>query len=126
MVLGAAFLSCNAQAQSVDSATEVQPHIVAAQVKDSTKRQTKTIRIACASTIPAGREPLFIVDGRPIEGLDLKSIVPDDIDRIEVLKGNAATALYGSRGANGVILIFLKHLRTKPFHQLIEKKARLD
>lgn len=68
-------------------------------------------------------QPLFVVDGFPIDnsnlgsagmwgGFDLgdglSSINPDDIEKVSVLKGSAATALYGNRGRNGVILVTTK------------------
>jgi len=59
----------------------------------------------------AQAEPLFIVDGAivdPASGFDLESLDPETIERIEVVKGGAATALYGERAAGGVIRIFMK------------------
>ncbi|MBH8569459.1 TonB-dependent receptor plug domain-containing protein [Microvirga sp. STS02] len=124
--IGAVLISGNARAQSADSAMLGRPQLGTSQSKDSTKAQTKTIRIACASTIPAGYSPLYIVDGKSIQEEDIKSLNPNDIEKIEILKGNAATAIYGSRGANGVILVTLKHPYTKPMHQQTAKKGRLD
>lgn len=49
--------------------------------------------------------PLYVVDGFPIENLDINSINPNDIESLEVLKDASSVAIYGSRGANGVILI---------------------
>ncbi|HMX42027.1 MAG TPA: carboxypeptidase-like regulatory domain-containing protein, partial [Saprospiraceae bacterium] len=50
-----------------------------------------------------GSEPLYIVDGVPVDGLDFLN--PQDIESINVLKDGASAAIYGSRGANGVVLI---------------------
>ena len=50
--------------------------------------------------------PLIIIDGIPVEGTS--SIIPDNIESIQILKDAAAAAIYGSRGANGVILISTK------------------
>src|SRR5688500_9224416 len=64
------------------------------------------IRIRGASGL--GGDPLFVVDGMPIDpgpGGALAGINPADIEKIEVLKDVGSTAQYGSRGANGVILI---------------------
>jgi len=73
-----------------------------------------------ASSIGSNNQPLFVVDGVPIDnsnfgsgtGVDYgnaaASINPDDIESINVLKGPSAAALYGSRGANGVVLITSK------------------
>lgn len=58
-------------------------------------------------SINASNEPLYVVDGVPITG-GLREISPSDIASIEVLKDASATAIYGSRGANGVVLITTK------------------
>ncbi|MBL7472870.1 SusC/RagA family TonB-linked outer membrane protein [Robertkochia sediminum] len=66
-----------------------------------------TIRIRGISSINASADPLIIVDGAPYNG-NLNSISQDQIKSISVLKDASSTALYGSRGANGVILITTK------------------
>jgi TonB-dependent SusC/RagA subfamily outer membrane receptor len=53
-------------------------------------------------------EPLFVVDGQILERGAATDINPNRIERVEVLKGAAAVERYGSRGANGVVLITLK------------------
>jgi TonB-dependent SusC/RagA subfamily outer membrane receptor len=72
-----------------------------------------TLRIRGASTINAGSDPLIIVDGVQLSGTTnlLLSVNPQDVRRIEVLKDAGATAIYGSRGANGVVLVTLKKHR---------------
>jgi TonB-linked SusC/RagA family outer membrane protein len=85
------------------------------------------IRIRGVGSITAGNKPLYVIDGQPISNANpvsgggaanvpatinrdpLNSINPNDIKSIEVLKDAAATAIYGSRGANGVILITTKN-----------------
>ena len=82
-----------------------------------------SIRIRGSSSINAGNEPLYVIDGMLItsdngetnaggtagSGLNgLSAISPGDIERIEILKDASATALYGSRGSNGVVLITTK------------------
>ncbi|MEY3367271.1 MAG: hypothetical protein RI973_426 [Bacteroidota bacterium] len=82
-----------------------------------------SIRIRGSSSINAGNEPLYVVDGMLItsdngqtnaggiagSGLNgLSAINPADIERIEILKDASATAMYGSRGSNGVVLITTK------------------
>lgn len=59
------------------------------------------------STIYANDEPLIVVDGFPIEG-DIKSINPNDVESITVLKDAAAASIWGTRAANGVIVITSK------------------
>ena len=66
-----------------------------------------SIRIRGISSINAGKEPLWVVDGVPYEG-DLNNINPNDIASMTVLKDAASNALYGARGANGVIMVTTK------------------
>ena len=66
-----------------------------------------SIMIRGASSISAGNAPLYVVDGVPYSG-DLNNINPADIESMTVLKDAASNALYGARGANGVIMITTK------------------
>ena len=68
---------------------------------------TPTIRIRGISSINAGNDPLIILDGSPYNG-DLNNISSQDIESMTVLKDAASNALYGARGANGVIIITTK------------------
>jgi TonB-dependent starch-binding outer membrane protein SusC len=63
-----------------------------------------SVQINGPSSLNSGTEPLFVVDGTTVESVD--GINPATVERISVLKGSS-TAIYGSRGANGVILITL-------------------
>lgn len=64
-----------------------------------------TLRIRGIGSISAGNEPLLVVDGFPLVNANLNDINSADITSIEVLKDASATAIYGSRGANGVIMV---------------------
>lgn len=64
------------------------------------------IRVRGVGSISAGMEPLYVIDGFP--GDDISMINPSDIETIDILKDASATAIYGSRGANGVVLITTK------------------
>lgn len=78
------------------------------------------IRIRGSGSITAGNNPLYVVDGFPISGgaggqggvpgggNPMNTINPNDIESIDILKDASATAIYGSRGANGVIIITTK------------------
>ena len=68
---------------------------------------TPSIRIRGISSINAGNDPLIILDGAPYDG-DLNNISNQDIESMSVLKDAASNALYGARGANGVIIITTK------------------
>jgi TonB-linked SusC/RagA family outer membrane protein len=59
-------------------------------------------------SITQDNSPLYVVDGFPLESANNNSINPADIETIDVLKDASATAIYGSRGANGVIMITTK------------------
>ncbi|MEZ4828893.1 MAG: SusC/RagA family TonB-linked outer membrane protein [Bacteroidia bacterium] len=87
---------------------------------------TATFRIRGNASVRAGNQPLFVVDGVPLDGRTarpdvglngigaspsanpLNFINPNDIESIDVLKDASATAIYGSRGANGVVIITTK------------------
>lgn len=65
------------------------------------------IQVRAASSINGNSNPLIVVDGYPITG-SLATVNPNDIESLEVLKDAASAAIYGSRGANGVILVTTK------------------
>lgn len=69
--------------------------------------QGMAFRIRGSASVNGGSEPLFVVDGMPIS-TGLNNINPDEIESFSVLKDAAATSLYGSRAANGVVLITTK------------------
>lgn len=66
-----------------------------------------TIRIRGIGSINSSSNPLYVVDGMPYDG-NISAINPNDIESLSVLKDAASTALYGSRAANGVIVITTK------------------
>ena len=66
-----------------------------------------TVRIRGIGSMAASNSPLYVVDGIPFDG-DISSINTQDIETMTVLKDAAAAALYGARGANGVILVTTK------------------
>jgi len=84
-----------------------------------------SVRLRSASTVNGSSDPLYIIDGVIVNNkstnvLNVTSVVqnrlsdisPQDIDRIEVIKGAAAAAIYGSRASNGVVQIFTKKGKT--------------
>lgn len=64
------------------------------------------IRVRGLSSITAGADPLIVVDGHPLDGMSFVNMA--DVESVEVLKDAASAAIYGSRGANGVIIITTK------------------
>ncbi|WDF61785.1 TonB-dependent receptor [Flavobacterium sp. KACC 22758] len=71
---------------------------------DPTK--TASVVLRGASTLNSSQGPFYVIDGVP--GVDISIISPDDIATIDVLKDAAATAIYGNRAANGVIMVTTK------------------
>ena len=71
-----------------------------------------TIRIRGFSSLNAGKDPLYIVDGVPYDGA-IGRINPADVESMTVLKDAASNALYGARGANGVIIITTKRSKSQ-------------
>ena len=67
-----------------------------------------SIRIRGIGSISASTDPLYVVDGIPLDAGSISSIDPGDIASTTILKDATATSLYGSRGANGVVLITTK------------------
>lgn len=97
------------------------------------------IRIRGIGSISANSSPLYVVDGIPLDAGSISSIDPGDIASTTILKDATATSLYGSRGANGVVLITTKkgssngdegkievdvkagvNMRLLPMHEVIE------
>lgn len=75
------------------------------------------LQVRGATSISAGNGPLVVVDGVP--GADIKTIAPQDIESISVLKDASSAAIYGTRGANGVILITTKKGSGEPGKALV-------
>ena len=67
-----------------------------------------SIRIRGTRSISADQGPLYVVDGVPLQAGGIESINPRDIEAIDILKDASSTAIYGSRGANGVVLVTTK------------------
>jgi TonB-linked SusC/RagA family outer membrane protein len=72
------------------------------------------ITIRGANSISQNNSPLWVIDGFPIENPDNNGVDQNDIESIEILKDASATAIYGARGANGVILVTTKKGKIGP------------
>lgn len=85
---------------------KLQGRLAGVQINQTTGRPGAgiNIRIRGQLSVSAGSEPLYVVDGFPITG-NIAQLNPDEIEDISVLKDAASTSLYGSRAANGVVLI---------------------
>lgn len=98
-----------AKVQSSDATRALEGVVAGVQMTTSsgTLGTTPTLQIRGVSSISAGTQPLYVVDGIPFQG-NMNNINPADIESMTVLKDAASNALYGSRGANGVIMITTK------------------
>ena len=88
---------------------KLQGRLAGVQINQATGKpgQGMTVRIRGQVSVSAGSDPLYVVDGFPITG-NIGSLNPDEIEDISILKDAASTSLYGSRAANGVVLITTK------------------
>ncbi|MDN3202956.1 SusC/RagA family TonB-linked outer membrane protein [Algoriphagus sediminis] len=90
-------------------AQKLQGRLAGVQINQTTGQPGRgmQVRIRGQLSVSGGSDPLYVVDGFPITG-DINAINPDEIEEITVLKDAASTSLYGSRAANGVVLITTK------------------
>lgn len=96
------------QSQNVAQALQGRMPGVDVQVNSAAPGYQPRVRIRGVNSINSSVEPLYVVDG--IIGVSNANLLnPNDIESVEVLKDASATAIYGARGANGVILITTKH-----------------
>ncbi|MDT0687220.1 SusC/RagA family TonB-linked outer membrane protein [Autumnicola psychrophila] len=95
-----------------------------------------TVKIRGTSTITAGTSPLYVIDGYPMEDFDMSLINPQNIESIEILKDASSAAIYGSKGANGVVMVTTKRGTTgktqvnvsyeKGVQQVVRKVGMMD
>jgi TonB-dependent SusC/RagA subfamily outer membrane receptor len=81
-------------------------------MSEAAPEEASTLRIRGISSLDVGNNPLYVVDGVAVS--DISELSPNSIESIEVLKDASATALYGSRAAEGVVLITTKANKEKP------------
>ena len=82
------------------------------------------IRVRGGTSLTQSSEPLYIVDGFPVNSI--ADISPNDIQSIDVIKDAAATAIYGAKGANGVIMITTKETKFTPEEKKNTLKVHAD
>ena len=92
---------------SADRALQGQIAGVQVNARTGQPGESMMIRVRGSNSLAGGNEPLYVIDGMPVEKMN-SDINPEDILSMEVLKDASSTAIYGSRGANGVVLITTK------------------
>ena len=99
-----AFEALQGKAAGVDITTSERPGTVG------------DIRIRGERSLTASNSPLYVVDGVPLmSGSGIETLNPRDIESIDILKDASATAIYGSRGANGVVIVTTKQGKAGQF-----------
>ena len=102
-----------AKVQSSDATRSLEGMVAGVQMTTAsgTLGQSPSIIIRGMGSINAGTSPLYVIDGVPYSG-DMNNINPSDIESMTILKDAASNALYGARGANGVIMITTKKAKS--------------
>lgn len=90
--------------------------------KAKVKIDENNITIRGIASLNQNNQPLYVIDGIPYQNADLGNINPNKIENLEILKDASATALYGSRGANGVVIIKTKGLSKNEINLLNNPK----
>ena len=118
-LVGSVSMSSNKDSQKQKSANinqALQGRIAGVQITNSqgyvsqgSPGLSPTIRIRGSASITQSNEPLYIIDGVPVNADDFKQLKPNDIKDINVLKDASSTAIYGSRASNGVIILTTKN-----------------
>jgi TonB-dependent SusC/RagA subfamily outer membrane receptor len=85
-------------------------------------KQTR-IRLGGVSTLSTTKNPIYVVDGKVIDSATIANLNPDNINSLSILQAAQATAIYGSEGANGVIVITTKkQAKKKPNKSTLKNK----
>jgi TonB-linked SusC/RagA family outer membrane protein len=92
--------------QAQDAMQGTTPGVVVSQTSGQPGASPFSVRIRGYNSITGGNDPLYVIDG--FIGGDIEALSPEDIEDIEILKDASATAIYGSRASNGVVLITTK------------------
>lgn len=129
------------QPQNIVSALAAQAPNVRVNTQSGEPGASAYIQIRGASSVTGTNQPLFVVDGQPIDNSTISTnggdastvatnrasdINPADIASIDILKGGAAAAIYGARAANGVVLITTKRGRSGPARYTVSSTNAFD
>jgi TonB-dependent SusC/RagA subfamily outer membrane receptor len=107
------FLAAQAQTQPKDEPVSSEPKIEV-NYSQTDPQPERGVRISCGSPMNQNTDPLYVVDGKPMEkSFVLSSLDPETIESISILKNIESIAVYGERGANGVMVITTKDAKTE-------------
>ncbi|MBQ4822290.1 VIT domain-containing protein [Aquimarina sp. MMG016] len=102
------FITASVATVQSESFSEALAGVVSGVTVSGQSGASSKVEIRGVSTISNNSQPLYIVDGIPVEGNPTSQLSPDQIESLQILKDTSASAIYGSRGANGVIVITTK------------------
>ena|GEM_PF-3140335 len=91
---------------------------------DLTPKEQTTVILRGVGSVTNAVEPMYVMDGIPVSAERFRSLAPEDINSVSLLKDTGATAIYGNRGANGVILISTKRAVPDPADVKIRKNLK--
>lgn len=97
-----------APVKSIDDALQGRVAGVVVQSSDGSPGSNANIVIRGTGSITQDASPLYVIDGFPSEVANFNAIAPGDIESIDILKDAASTAIYGSRGSNGIVVVTTK------------------
>lgn len=109
--------------EMLDVGATLQGQVAGVNVSEGSPGGANTIMLRGSASLSTGEQPLFVVDGVVV---DQANLTPDQIASINILKGASATALYGARAANGVVIVSTKAGQKKLDQLLAKVKARSD
>lgn len=116
VVTGNCFGNAKKQAKLVDLSNGLTGKVKGLNITSASKGSSNPgFSLRCARTVSIGTEPLLVLDGVLLELSSLSEINPADIERIDILKNAVATAIYGCRAANGVIIVTTKKYKIRKF-----------
>ena len=111
------------KAKKMSAPSALQSHVVGVNISSYKPGSTTSVVIRGAKSVDSKTEPLYIIDGIVTNSHGIKKIDSNLIDKVTVLKDNEAANLYGSRGANGVVVISTKTGLTQKDIKKLEKEG---
>ncbi|HSR37852.1 MAG TPA: TonB-dependent receptor plug domain-containing protein, partial [Phnomibacter sp.] len=110
----------NVRSKSANAAAPLQGKAVGVYINAETSGVDYAIRIRGINSMQSANDPLYVVNGVPVGRSEFSKLQPAEIERVDVLKDAAASAIYGSKASNGVVIISTKD-KTRKEQQQVQK-----
>jgi len=111
---------------SVVSSESLAGEVSGVRVRGMQPEANSSIVVRGVSSITSNSEPLYIVDGIPVQGNPTGQLSPEEIESIQMLKEESGAAIYGARGNNGVIIITTKEGKEKNAEKIAELNQKIS